>query len=112
MQADGQPQVAAAQVRVSEDDSETGRIGDAEPRGVGIHAVQQPKDRAHREDGGPRSQAGQQELKSITAEEYLFAGGSQAKEDRGEGHAAGRSPIRMRDVRSARRQRRHQNQAG
>ena len=45
MQADRQPQIAAAQVRVAEQDAETRRVGRAEPGGAGVAAVQQARRR-------------------------------------------------------------------
>ena len=81
MQSDGQPQVAAAQEGVAEQNAEAGGVEDAEPGGVGIAAVQRGEQGAHGEDGGVRSPDAQQHLKTEAAEQDLFSrrAGQQAR---------------------------------
>src|ERR1019366_7921937 len=84
VEADGQPQVAAAEERIAEQDAKTRGVGDAEPGGVGVGGVQQGEEDAHGQDGGVGSTAGQQKLKTIAAEEQLLAGGAGASTRRAE----------------------------
>ena len=46
MEADREPEVAAAEVGVAEKDAETGGVGAAQPVGVGVGSVQESEDDA------------------------------------------------------------------
>src|SRR5206468_2327516 len=73
VEAEGQPQVAAEQVGVPEEDTETRGNTRTEQAGIGVLVMQQTEDDADREDGRPRTEGVDQDLQAVAAEQHLFA---------------------------------------
>src|SRR5262249_19459344 len=83
-ESEGEAQLAATQNRISEQHAEPGGVDDAEPRGIGVHAMQRAEYGGDSEYGRVRAPGSQEHLKSIAAKQNLLAGGARQQDNRGE----------------------------
>src|SRR5271154_1325068 len=84
MEADGQPEVMAAQKGSAEEDSKGHGVSDTQLRCIRVAGVKQAEENACGEDGRKSSEAFEQYLKSKTMEEKFFADGAAYEKDRNE----------------------------
>ncbi len=111
MQADWQPQIAASQVCVPEEDAEPGGVHNPEGACVGVGAVHYAEEGAGQHDGGPGAQARNQRLEAIAAEEDLFADRARGETQEREANAIKSSGVTPLNVSGPYQQRRKQRKA-
>src|SRR5579875_1344229 len=114
MQADWQPQIAAAKERISEQNSPKYRVADAERRSGWIRSVGEPEDYGGWEDRCKRTDLFNQKLEGVAAKNHFFASRGYPQDDQIERQArpVERGVLPGDNVRRAGDQRRNQHQRG